>query len=339
MALDQIWKQQLALVSYGNEYLNHDLSFSGWKQHSIFTRHTLYFRDLITQHLLAQHFQVWLEGLKQQGVYRISLHASNLLVDEKNPNPNVELLSSHVLVTHSKTQKTAWIMGQELAEWYLSDQAFEIPLNQRSDTRETTFWRYDLSDKLAKKVQADLETANWKDISAFLSRELFEQRLAQGVDLESNGKPFYGTDTLASSEATGQYLPLLPSEYPAQLAHELLHKVERLSHFIQQKRQHPYHATGEMFSPEEQIALRQFAEKIEDMHAKLIVRVANHYQSAHPLPAAPVASPLEPQLAHTPTAQIANSTPQHSHKVGSSSVIKLVLLTIIICACAYYFGL
>lgn len=83
MALDQIWKQQLALVSYGNEYLNHDLSFSGWKQHSIFTRHTLYFRDLITQHLLAQHFQVWLEGLKQQGVYRISLHASNLLVDEK----------------------------------------------------------------------------------------------------------------------------------------------------------------------------------------------------------------------------------------------------------------
>jgi len=35
MALDQIWKQQLSLVTYGNEYLSHDLPFSRWLHHSI----------------------------------------------------------------------------------------------------------------------------------------------------------------------------------------------------------------------------------------------------------------------------------------------------------------
>lgn len=67
MALDQIWKQQLTLVTYGNEYLSHELSFSRWLQHSIFYQHYFQFRDLGSQHLLAQHFQVWLEGLKKQG--------------------------------------------------------------------------------------------------------------------------------------------------------------------------------------------------------------------------------------------------------------------------------
>ncbi|EKL40189.1 hypothetical protein ACIN5180_0699, partial [Acinetobacter baumannii OIFC180] len=32
MALNQIWKQQLTLVTYGNEYLRQNLSFSQWRQ-------------------------------------------------------------------------------------------------------------------------------------------------------------------------------------------------------------------------------------------------------------------------------------------------------------------
>lgn len=65
MALNQIWKQQLTLVTYGNEYLRQNLSFSQWRQHHIFDQHSFQFRDLISQHLLAQHFQVWLEALKK----------------------------------------------------------------------------------------------------------------------------------------------------------------------------------------------------------------------------------------------------------------------------------
>ena len=107
MALDQIWKQQLTLVSYGNEYLTQNMSFSHWVDHAIFNQHAFAFRDLISQHLLAQHFQIWLEGLKKQGVYKLSLHNSSILNDEKNlgicgdffnhSNMEAALLSSELL--------------------------------------------------------------------------------------------------------------------------------------------------------------------------------------------------------------------------------------------------
>ncbi|MGB8481977.1 MAG: hypothetical protein WCD61_00290, partial [Acinetobacter bohemicus] len=42
MALDQIWKQQLTLVTYGNEYLKQNLSFNHWVQHAIFNQHNLH---------------------------------------------------------------------------------------------------------------------------------------------------------------------------------------------------------------------------------------------------------------------------------------------------------
>jgi hypothetical protein len=103
MALDPIWKQQLTLVTYGNEFLNQGLSFQRWLNHHIFDQHSFHFRDLLSQHLLAQHFQIWLEGLKKQGVQRLSLHSSSLLNDEQNPNANVELLPfAHFIVSHEK---------------------------------------------------------------------------------------------------------------------------------------------------------------------------------------------------------------------------------------------
>lgn len=346
MALDQIWKQQLTLVTYGNEYLSHDLSFSRWKQHSIFCQHALYFRDLLSQHLLAQHFQVWLEGLKRQGSYRISLHLSSLLNEEQNPNANVELLPyTHFIVSHEKNKKTAWLLGKELAEWYLNDNDFEIPASQQIKIHQETFWRFELNDKLSKKVEADLDATDWKKIPSFLNTELFEQRLAQGFTATQEfDVPFYGIEKSKIQEVEDskfqevQYLSLLPTDYSADLAHELLYKMERFNNFIQQKRQNPYHDSGEMISPEEQINLRNFSQKLDDLYAKLIVKIANHYQSAQRLPIE-IVSPLDPQAQTAFSQKQALASESTHHKVSSSGVIKLIILTIIICACAYYFGL
>ena len=181
MAIDQIWKQQLTLVTYGNEYLSQDLSFNRWLQHSIFNQHQFAFRDLISQHLLAQHFQVWLEGLKKQGVQRLSLHRSTLLEDEQNPNVNVELLPfEYFIVSHEAQKKNAWIIGKELPEWYTADNDYEAPVTQRSSLRHETFWQYELNSKLARRVLADLEQPNWDDIQVFMDHELFDTRFAQG---------------------------------------------------------------------------------------------------------------------------------------------------------------
>ena len=347
MALDQIWKQQLTLVTYGNEYLSHELSFSRWLQHSIFYQHYFQFRDLGSQHLLAQHFQVWLEGLKKQGVYRISLHLSTLLTDEQNPNANVELLPfAHFIVSHEKNKKTAWILGKELAEWYLNDNDFEIPASQQSTLHQETFWRFDLSDKLCKKVEADLKESDWDEIQIFIENELFQSKYAQGfIEPQNHDLPYYGIDAKLVQKPDGsllqdmQYLALIPTDYSADVAHELLHRTEALSDFIEQLRQHPYRESGEMLTPEDQINLRNFSQKLDDLSAKLIVKIANHYKSAQRTPIE-IVSPLDPQAQTLSQNKKSSTSKDHQHhKVGSSGVIKLIILTIIICACAYYFGL
>ncbi|MFM6905891.1 MAG: hypothetical protein ACKOUU_07600 [Acinetobacter tjernbergiae] len=332
MALDQIWKQQLTLVTYGNEFLAGNLNFSRWIEHPIFNQNRLIFRDLRSQHLLAQHFQIWLEGLKKQGVKKLSLHLSSILNDEQNPNANVELLPfAHFIVSHQANKKTAWICGLELAEWYNSDNEFEAPLSQRTTLREESFWRYELNDKFAKKVDADLQKLNWNEIAVFLERELFNHKYTEDfLEPEQQDFPFYGYE-IDPTAISSKQLALIPTDYPADCAHRLLHRTQALTDYLEEKRRHPYHDSGELISPEEQINLRNFSQKTDDLFAKLIVKIANHYQTAQ-LTAEPEIIDRTMEIPH----QINKS---HHHKVGASGVIKLIILTVIICLVAYYFGL
>jgi hypothetical protein len=340
MALDQIWKQQLTLVTYGNEFLNKELSFNRWKQHPIFDQHLFVFRDLISQHLLAQHFQIWLEGLKKQGTKRLSLHSSSLLNDEQNPNANVELLPfAHFIVSHEANKKIAWIFGKELAEWYNADNDFEVPTAQQNPLRHETFWRFELNSKLAKRIDADLQPPNWDDIQSYTQTELFNSPLIQGfVEPTQSNLPYFGyvAKTNTENELNPQKLALIPTDYPADFAHKSLYRLEALNHYIHNKLQHPQHEDGSLLSADEQLNLRHFSQKLEDLQAKFIVKVANHYQTAQ-LTSIAVNNPLEG--APVTTAASTPSTTHHPHKIGSSAVFKLILITVIICVVAYYFGL
>lgn len=345
MALDQIWKPELALVTYANEYLSQDYSFAFWVKHSIFNQHIFTFRDLVSQHLLAQHFQIWLEGLKKQGVYRVSLHSSSLLNDEQNPNANVELLAiPHFIVSHEKNKKTAWIFGKELAEWYSGDNDYEAPIHQRSDVRNEVFWRFELSSKITKRIDNDLAQPNWDDIQAYTDNELFNSKYAQGfIEPNNRGLPYYGIKQVQNADGTiienGQYLPLLPQEYAADYANDTLVRLDALSSFLQEKIQQPYHENGEILSPDEQLNLRHFSQKLDDLQAKFIVKVANHYKSAR-LTKIEAPSPFD----ETPSTNKLSSSPRHPqtqqhHPKGKTGVFALIIITVIICICAYYFGL
>lgn len=342
MALDQIWKQQLALVTYGNEYLAQDLSFNHWLKHQVFNQHQIQFRDLLSQHLLAQHFQIWLEHLKQQDVRRLSLHQASILNDEKNPNPNVELLPfAHFIVSHEPQHKSAWIFGKELAEWYTAEQDYMAPVSQQSELRQEVMWRYQLSHKLAKQLDADFVAPNWDEIDRFIRSELFlNPCAAEFIEPEQSTRPYFGLDlTQNSTESIHQTLALFPADYPATYAHQMLYRLDALDQFIQNKIQHPYHADGTELEPSEQLNLRHFSQKVEDLHAKFITKVANHYQTAQLTPVQ-THNPFEStpsQVQNIASPQI--PTPAATHKVGTSAVIKLILMTVVICAAAYYFGL
>lgn len=340
MAIDQIWKQQLTLVTYGNEYLSQDLSFNRWLQHSIFNQHQFAFRDLISQHLLAQHFQVWLEGLKKQGVQRLSLHRSTLLEDEQNPNVNVELLPfEYFIVSHEAQKKNAWIIGKELPEWYTADNDYEAPATQRSSLRHETFWQYELNSKLARRVLADLEQPNWDDIQVFMDHELFDTRFAQGfVQPAQLGQPYYGVSSTADT-AIGNRLALLPTDYTADFAHDMLYRLDALEELIEAKIQHPYHENGEVLTPDQQLDLRHFAQKIDDLKAKFIVKIANHYKTAKlssKISADPFAGMTTDEHVTKPSKA---HKPHDAAKSNSGNVITLIIITVIICLIGYYFGL
>jgi hypothetical protein len=333
MALDQIWKRQLTLVTYGNAYLNDDLSFSRWLNHSIFNQHHFQFRDLNSQHLLAQHFQIWLEGLKKQGATRLSLHSAAFLIDEQNPNQNVELLPyPHFIVSHIGSKKTAWLFGKELAEWYRADNDYEQPSEQAIRLRCETFWCYELNTKLAKQLDADFQHPKWDDIHLFLNSELFEQPWAEDLEAPKQLKaPYTG---LAFSE-TEQHLSILPTDTQSNFAHETLHRLEALQLTIQQKLQHPFSAEGVPLTADEQINLRNFAEKIDDLTAKFIVKTANHYTTAQLTKHVEV-NPLEGATTPIKKTYAADNI---ANKSNSAGVVKLIIITIIICAVGYYFGL
>ena len=347
MALDQIWKQQLTLVTYGNEFLSQNLSLNQWRNHSIFNQHVFGFRDLASQHLLAQHFQVWLEGLKKQGTTRISLHNSSLLLDEKNPNPNVELLPyPHFIVSHHTNKKTAWIFGKELAEWYTADNDFESPALQKLDARVEIMWRFDLSQAHIKRVEADLQQPNWEDIQVYTDNELFDNRIAQGfVDPSNRDLPYFGYTKLANTDGSLKSsvdLPLFPSEYNSDYASETLHRLDALAAYIQNKLQNPVNDQDESLSSETLLNLRHFEQKLEDLTSKFVTKVANHYQSAR-IRKVEMDSPFETLEINNSSAkrffnqnEVSKEPTKHSNK---GSVFTLILITVIICICAYYFGL
>lgn len=348
MALDPIWKQQLALVTYGNEYLSQNLSFSHWAKHAIFNQHKFVFRDLFTQKLLAQHFQIWLEGLKKQGVVKLSLHNSSLLLDEKNPNPNVELMPyAHFIVSHHAQSYVAWIFGKELAEWDHADDEFQPPKNQRSDIREENLWRYELNTKLMKRVDVDLQQPNWDDIQTYTDSVLYDQPQTQGfVAPNLLGQSYYGyvrKDLADNQNPTVQLnLALLPNDYNATYAHESLIKLEALEGFLNNKLNHPPSEELDALSHDERLNFQHFKQKLEDLTAKFVTKVANHYKTARLAPIE-IISPLDiPEQPIRSENRFFNNdlpTTKPEHKSGKSNVFALIVITAIICICAYYFGL
>lgn len=342
MSLDSIWQQQLTLVTYGNEYLRHNLSFQRWLAHGIFNGHSFGFRDLNNQHLLAQHFQVWLEALKKQGVKQLSLHSSTLLADEKNPNPNIELLATpHIIVSHQDQQKTAWIFGKELAEWDNNEQDFIIPMAQQPSIRFEVLWSFTLNNKLAKRIEADLIAPQWDEIAIFLEQELFSTALAQNFESPTDSHiPYYGQQTEVDLSSR---LSLLPTDYAADYAHYTLYRLDALSASIQTQIQHPYHAEGHVLTPEEQLHLRHFAQKIDELTAKFIVKVANYYQTAQltaKISPNPFSDTASEGIAGYSTEQRSRETSQKAGASNSSAnVLTLIVITVIICLIGYYFGL
>src|SRR5690606_18218028 len=184
------------------------------------------------------------------------------------------------------------------------------------------------------------EAPNWDDIQAYTDHELFESSLAQDfTEPAYTNLPYYGTMPAIQADSES-HLALIPTDYSADYAHQTLYRLDALNDFIQTKIQHPYRADGEVLSPEQQLNLRHFSQKIDDLSAKFISKVANHYKTAQLTPTIET-DPFVGMSTEDRSTQISKAEkPQKPSKSRlSTNVITFTVTSVIICLIGYSFGL
>ncbi len=156
------------------------------------------------------------------------------------------------------------------------------------------------------------------------------------------GSPYFGQSIPADSKRieSDTIYCLIANRCPSRFAHNSLHRLDALNSFIQAKIQHPYHEDGTILTPEEQLNLRHFSQKIDDLTAKFIVKIANHYKTARLNPSIrKLLTLMALETDHQPSNTLNTTPPNSSHKPGAGGVITLIIITVVICLLAYYFGL
>ncbi len=156
-------QRQVALVSYGSNFLRKDLALEDWYQHGVFFGARLQFRDRASNALLADDFTLWLAILAQGGAMRLSLHPAEVLGIDAPPALD---RSRQVVAVHYPDRYQLWAVGEERPAWdggdkyipnaatYAGDVDCYLCLGERQGQLDVphTDWQ-----KLAKAIATDLD--------------------------------------------------------------------------------------------------------------------------------------------------------------------------------------
>lgn len=107
-------ERQVALVSYGTQYLHGQIELEDWHRHGTFFNARLQFRALVDNALLADDFTLWLGILKASGATRLSLHLASAFEVDAARAAEGEV---YVVVVHFPDRHQLWAVGEESAAW------------------------------------------------------------------------------------------------------------------------------------------------------------------------------------------------------------------------------
>lgn len=113
--------RQVALVSYGTQFLRGKLPFDAWYRHGIFFESRLQFREAADRRLLADDFTLWLTVLQGTGARRLSLHPR---ADFAVAALHAKHGGDYVIAVHFPERYQLWIVGLEQPAWKAQGDAF-----------------------------------------------------------------------------------------------------------------------------------------------------------------------------------------------------------------------
>jgi len=162
--------RQIALVSYGTQFLRDKLALDDWYRHGIFFGARLQFRQLADNALLADDFTWWLGILKESGAVRLSLH---LLAELGIARPAVIQYGDYAVVAHFRDHHQIWAIGVERPAWLdhpLVPDVPGIPIFP-----DATHWGGELDGYWCleeRPGQLEVPETNWKALAGSIAADL-----------------------------------------------------------------------------------------------------------------------------------------------------------------------
>ncbi|WP_444847126.1 hypothetical protein [Duganella caerulea] len=264
--------RQMALVSYGTQFLRGHAELEDWYRHGIFFGARLQFRTPDGNALLADDFTWWLGILRQSGALRLSLH---LPAEFGIDTERTILGSGYALAVHFADRHEIWIVGRERAAWHehplLPDDGHypAFPNAAHWGGELDSYWRV-----AERPGTLEVPDTNWKQLAAAISADL---DLRAPSSLVPAGPLFLPGGEPASWEK----LPLFARSAAAAPAHHLLATLyaeqAKLSNEMNPKNEN---SAFQHMDEADAVALENWGRRLDSWTVEAELRCANECRSS-----------------------------------------------------------
>ncbi len=210
--------RQIALVSYGTQFLRDKLALHDWYRHGIFFGARLQFRQLADNTLLADDFTWWLGILKESGAVRLSLH---LLSEFGIARPAVIHYGDYALVAHFPDHHQIWAVGVERPAWLEHPLVPDVP--GIPIFPDATHWGGEIDSYWCleeRPGQLEVPETNWKALASSIATDL-------DITIPSSLAPPGPIFLPPTPPAAWARFPLFPSGSVTVVAHGILASLYR----------------------------------------------------------------------------------------------------------------
>ena len=210
--------RQIALVSYGTQFLRDKLALDDWYRHGIFFGARLQFRQLADNTLLADDFTWWLGILKESGAVRLSLH---LLTEFGIARPAVIQYGDYAVVAHFPDRHQIWAIGVERPAWLEHPLVPDVP--GIPIFPDATHWGGEIDSYWCleeRPGQLAVPETNWKALASSIATDL-------DITIPSSLAPPGPIFLPPTPPAAWARFPLFPSGSVTVVAHGILASLYR----------------------------------------------------------------------------------------------------------------
>lgn len=278
--------RQVALVSYGNEFLTDTIDSEILDRHPLLFTHFPVLRDLEHGTLLAGSASHILNHLKIQGLYKISLHFAS---EVSPPLPDSQIFDFYdreqdfCIVCHFPNQIFKVLIHVEEKPLWQEYDANQFPLQSNYNNYHDSVENYvlmDVSPDFSDKILADLQPFSWQSFYNDYQNKVYAFEISKRYGsfpvplTESN---CYEGDLYQKEEQ----FPLLPYSLKRNYVSNLIINAVALRYRFNNE-SHPKNEYADYWhmSEEEKIQFSQADRTLDQIFPILLKHSTNHYQDA-----------------------------------------------------------